>query len=218
MGLNTTTKTVNDVLTDVKRTFGDESAVQVSDADIIRWINVAQREILITNRILRATGTTDITAGVSTYQMIALKIVSIQSIHYKGRKLQNRSFQEAEEYIQKQDPLLTVNSDPILWYEWGGTINLYPVPTDTVVGGLVVYYIKEPTLLTVAADLLSVPDSYYESVVRYVMARAYELDEDTEGIQLKMGAFTAGLNSLSDQETDANNDVYPRITVLAEDM
>ena len=218
MGLNTTTKLVSDIVTDVRRTFGDESAIQVSDADIIRWVNSAQREILITNKILRAVGTTDVVSGQSEYNLAGLSVVSIQSIHYLGRKLDYRSFNEAEEYVQRLDPLKTSTGDPVMWFEWGGTINLYPVPDTSSVAALTIYYIKEPIPLTIIANPLSVPDSYYETVLQFVMAKAYELDEDTQNATAKYGQFTAGLNSRSDSEAMPNQDTYPRITIREEDM
>ena len=218
MGLNTTTKLVSDVVTDVRRTFGDEASIQITDADIIRWVNSAQREILIQNKILRAVGTTDVTAGQSEYNLASLNVVSIQSIHLSGRKLEYRSFNEAEEYVQRQDPLKKVSSDPTMWFEWGGTINLYPIPDTTVVAGLTVYYIKDPIMLALVTDALSVPDSYYETVLQFVMAKAYELDEDTQNATTKYGQFTARLNTLADAEAYPNQDTYPRISIREEDM
>ena len=218
MGLNTTTKLVSDVATDIRRTFGDESSVQVTDDDILRWVNSAQREILIANKILRAVGTTDITAGQSEYTLDALKIVSIQSIHYLGRKLDYRSFNEAEEYVQRYDPLKEITGDPIMWFEWGGVINLYPVPSSTKVGGLTVYYIGEPDLLVGMASLLSVPDSYYENILQFVLSKAYELDEDASNSAAKLNQFNQSLLSSADDVNYTNNDFYPRISVRDEDM
>src|SRR5215471_12265797 len=160
MGLNTTTKTVQDVVSDTRRTFGDEASVQISDDDILRWINTAQREILISNRILKAIGTTDVVGGQSEYNLSDLSIVTIQSIHWNGRKLEWRSFQDAEEYIMSTDPQKTYISDPILWYEWGGIINLYPVPQSNLTAGLKIYYIKEPPTAVIDGPLI-VPDAYY---------------------------------------------------------
>lgn len=217
MGLYTTSKTVQDVLTEVKRTFGDESAVQITDDDILRWINAAQREILINNRILKATGTTDVTGGVSEYDFSTLKVVSIQSIQFKGRKLEYKSFQEAEEYVTSEDPLNTLEGDPILWYEWGGMIHLYPVPADDEVGALKVYYIKEPDKITSVSATLAVPDSYYENIIQFVMAKAYELDEDNENSNYKLGQFNERLGTLSEQDSMPNQSTYPRITILDED-
>ena len=218
MGLNTISHTASDVITEVKRTFGDEAGIQVTDADLIRWINSAQREILVTNQILKAVGTTDVTGGVSEYSLDGLNIVTIQSIHYNGRRLEYRTFQEAEEYITSADPQKVVAGEPILWYEWGGMINLYPVPSLDAPQALKIYYIKEPASITASNNTLSVPDKYYENIVQYVLARAYELDEDNENSQFKLGQFNQRLDALSEQENAQGTDTYPRITVLEEDM
>src|SRR4030095_196650 len=217
MGLNTTTKRVQDIVTDTRRTFGDEASVQISDDDILRWINTAQREILISNRILKSIGTTDVVANQSEYSLSNLNVVTIQSIHYGGRKLEWRSFQDAEEYIMTSDPLKMLSSDPLMWYEWGGVINLYPVPQTSVTGGLKIYYIKEPTPAVIDGALI-VPDAYYENVLQFVLSKAYELDEDSENSQFKLGQFTDRLATLSEQENTPEIDTYPRITILAEDM
>lgn len=216
MGLNTITRTVQDVIDDVKRTFGDEANVQVSDNDIIRWINSAQREIITQNPILRAVATSDITGGVSEYALSELNILSIQSIQYKGRKLQAMSFQEAEEYIMENDPDKVSTGFPIIWYEWAGTINLWPVPQDTIVGGLKVYYVKMPDNIGQEHDL-QVPDLYYENIVQFVLSKAYELDEDTENSNFKIGQFNERMNTLAEKESTFQNDTYPRITILDED-
>lgn len=215
MGL--ATKTVQDVFTDVKRTFGDEASIQITDADIIRWINAAQREILVQNRILRTTGTTDVVANQSEYLLQGLDIVAIQSIHFNGRRLEPKSFQEAEEYIVTGDPTTTQTGDPALWYEWGGVINLYPVPDKDSAAGLKIYYIKEPPKITDPGDILAVPNSYYENVLQFVMAKAYELDEDNENANFKLGQFTQRLGDLAEQENQPSQYTYPRITVLPED-
>lgn len=218
MGLFTTSKLVSDLIKDVTVQFGDEANIQINNSDIIRWANSAQREILISNRILRTTGTTDITAGVSEYTLDGLNVVAIQSIHYLGRKLVNRSFNDAEEFIQKNDPLKTATGDPSMWFEWGGTINLYPTPTVDAVAGLIVYYIKEPDKLISSTDILSVPDSYYESVLEFVLMKAYESDDDAASVQAKLGQFNQRLSVLSEQETSPAQDTYPLISIRYEDM
>lgn len=44
-GFFPSTYTVQDVLTEIKRTFGDEAGVQITDADIYRWIDRGQIEL-----------------------------------------------------------------------------------------------------------------------------------------------------------------------------
>lgn len=220
MPLNVSTYLVSDVLNEVRRTFGDESSVQITDIDIIRWINAAQREILAKNKVLKAVGTTAITQGVSEYSLTGLNVYQIQSIHYQGQKLEYRSFQDAEEYILSDDPSKTTSGSPILWYEWGGTINLWPVPDTTDPAGLKVYYIKEPTRLssTNTAQVLDVPDIYFENVLQFVLAKAYELDEDQENSQYKLAQFTSRIEGIAGQEQSPEQDTYPRISIREEDM
>lgn len=217
MGFNLTTKTAQDIVRDVKRIFGDEANVQISDDDIVRWINGAQREILISNKILKTVGTTDTVANQGAYSLASLDIATIQSIHFKGLKLEWLSFQDAEEYVMASDPSKTLTADPFMWYEWGGVINLYPIPQYGEVGALTIYYIKDPREITIN-DTLTVPDRYYRSVLQYCLSQAYELDEDPENSNFKLSQFNERLDILSEEQNTPETDTYPRITVLAEDL
>lgn len=218
MGLHTASKTVQNVATDIRRTFGDEASVQVTDADIIRWTNSAQQEINLANKILRAAATADVAANDSTYTLDPLGIVSIVSIHYNGVKLTASTFQDAEEYIMASDPLKQNSSDPTMWYEWAGIINLYPVPAADAPGSLTIYYIKEAPVLASLTDALVVPDTYYENVLQYVLSKAYEMDENSPEANYKLGQFASRLTELADQEYSNQSAYYPRITILPEDM
>ena len=217
-GLYFTSKTAWDVKKDVTRTFGDEADIQISESDIFRWINTAQREILINNRVIKSIGRTDATAGVSEYDLSSLEIISIQSIRFKNRKLVYRSFNEAEEHILKHEHLDAHNGDPTLWFEWAGIVNIWPVPQETIEDGLVVYYVKEPQRISSTSDRLSLPDSYYETILQFVMSKAYELDEDMPNHNFKLNEFKERIGILAEQDADNSQDFYPRITIREEDM
>lgn len=179
MTLAPRTLKVSDIAASIKRTFGDESAVQVTDDDIFRWVNAAQREILTNNKILKAVGITDLTANLAEYSFPSQNIQEVQAIHVNGRKIDYRSFQEAEDYIIANDPNRTNTGNPSVWYEWGGTFYLYPIPSSSTTGGIKIYYVDSPAVITKLTDLLSVPDSFFNRVVEYCLAQAYEMDEDT---------------------------------------
>lgn len=217
-GLYFTSKTAGDIKKDVERTFGDEADIQISESDIFRWINTAQREILIHNRVIKSIARTFIMSGVSEYDLAGLEIIAIQSIHFKGRKIRYLSFNDAEEHIQKCDPELTQTGDPNIWYEWAGLINLYPVPTEDIDEGLAIYYVKEPNKISSTDDKLALPDSYYENILQFVMSKAYELDEDMENHNIKIKEFNARIGILAEQDSDNSQDFYPRITIREEDM
>jgi hypothetical protein len=56
--------------------------------------------------------------------------------------------------------------------------------------------------VTSVADLLGVPDRYYDRVCEYCMAKAYELDEDWQGHTVQAQKFEDKL--LEDTNADKN--------------
>jgi hypothetical protein len=209
--LNAATHTVSEVITAVKRQFGDESGVQIDDSDIIRWINEAQEVISNKNKVLKAKSTTSSVANQSSYSFPAQNIQQVESIHYDGQRIPNMTFAEAEEYVFKADPTASLKGMPIIWYEWAGTFTFWPAPDD--VNDIDVYYTRRPVAVT-SASTLDVPDKYYPDIVRYVLQQAYELDEDPQNSQLKQKQFENSLNELSDEERTAANMTYSTIVVL----
>lgn len=205
-------RTVQNVMTVVKRQFGDESGVQLEDSDVINWVNDAQDTIVNRNRVLKAKSTTAITAGQSTVTFPDLRIIQIESVHYNGRILPNMSFVEAEQKISTSDPQSSESGTPLFWYEWAGTMTLWPTPNAE--GSLDLYYSAFPTRVTGATDPLSLPDKYFEDICRYVMQQVYEMDQDWQGSQAKQQQFDASVNDLGEEERTSQHATYDSIVVM----
>jgi hypothetical protein len=61
---------VQDVANRVRRTFGDDGGVQVTDDDILRWVNDAQLQISTDNEeLLETVATADIIQGQADYSI-----------------------------------------------------------------------------------------------------------------------------------------------------
>lgn len=216
MGIRPTTKTASHIITAVKRQFGDEAGIQITDDDIYRWINEAQREILAVNKTFKAKAVTDITAGVFEYTFPSEPILDIQSIWVNGARIKFKSFQEFEEYVQNNDSLRNATGTPELWTEWAGSFIFWPTPQQDVVGGITIYFTKGASEVADSNDQLSVPDQYLNRVLEYCMAQAHELDEDYQASEYKLRQFTEGLG-IQDNTTLPSQTYYPTITVLEDD-
>jgi hypothetical protein len=210
MSYSAPTRLVSEVITAVQRQFGDEAGVQVDPNDIIRWINDAQDVIVAKNKVLKAKSTSSSVVGQAAYTFPSDNIYQVESIHYKGYRVPNMSFPEAEEHIFSADPLNVVNGDPQIWYEWAGTFTFWPTPST--VENIDLYYTQRPARVTSTVDTLVVPDKYYQDVVRYVLQQAYELDEDMANSQVKAQQFEDSLNNMSEEDRTAQNMTYSVIT------
>ena len=202
------TRTVLEVQQSVKRSFGDESGVQLSDTDIIRWINDAADEIVKRNRILKAAATVQSVVGQQDYSFPSQGILQIEALHYAGVRLPNMAFAQAEEQVIGQAD----TGEPILWYEWGGKFSFYPVPPTSQI--ISIYYTRAPNRVSLSTDSIPVSDKYYNDVVRYVLQQAYEMQEDPQMSQIKGQQFDASLAAMGEEEREAQNMTYPSVTIL----
>ena len=184
---------VSEIATRVKRQFGDEAGAQITDADIMRWINDAQREIAANNDLLQATATSNIVAGTDQYNL-PTDVLTLRSVRYNGRRLALMTADEAANYVN-QDTAKS-SGEPTAYSLWGLKIDLYPTPAAALVGGLSVAYTKIPTQVTALGDTPELPQQYHGRIVEYCLAQAHELDDNMESYQAKMNQFQDGMDRM----------------------
>lgn len=203
----------------VKRQFGDESSVQLTDDDIVRWTNDAMREIAQQNEsVLETIATAPITVGVSEYSLPS-NILQLRALRYNNRKLEVLTLQEAEKHIVNfENPDSYQTGTPIYAWIYANTITLYPTPDKSDADNLKIFYTRIPTQVSVDADIPELHVKYHARIVEYVLQQAYEMDEDWVGAGNKSAQFTAGLNTLKESESWTEKDTYPMITIMSEDI
>lgn len=206
---------VQDVVTRVKRIFGDEAGVQVTDEDIIRWINDAQEQIAVDNEgLVETKAVTDVIKGTAEYDLPA-DLSVLRSLKFKARRVNYMSFAEFTEYLDGHSE--ESSGTPEAFMVWNNKITLYPVPSEDATGALVIYYVKHPPPVANLADPLFVPVQYHNAVVKFCLKEAYELDEDFQKSQTKKNEFDHEVMKLNDRNKWGSQEYYPRITVLPED-
>lgn len=215
------TLNVGDVANRVKRTFGDEGGIQITDSDIIQWVNDGQLQISVDNEdLLETVGSASIVANQADYA-VPTNLNVLRSLMYDNRRLRALSFAEFNEYLDGFKKPTNENpfgaGTPEVFMVYGGTITLFPAPANALTDGLRLYYSRHPDSVGTLADSLTVPERYHTAVMEYCLKRAYELDENAEMTVLKKGEYDAAIQKLKGQEKSTSNEYYPRITTLPED-
>ena len=206
----------------IKRQFGDESGVQVTDDDIIRWINAAQRQIVLQNEsLLEVTSVTDTVIGEQTYTL-PVDLLKLRGIQYRSSdtqpyyRLKGYSLAEFNEKIDGWDGT-TDSSDPICYTIYANEIQLFPVPSTAVTAALKVYYNRQPVTVVTTADTPELPLLYHDTIVKYCLQQAYEMDEDWDAVGNKAQEVDREINLLRGKQDWKVQEFYETITVLNED-
>lgn len=201
---------------EVKRQFGDTGNVQITDDHILNWINNGQRSISATNPFLEKVFTTNLLAGQATYDLNALmageRVMSYSSVRADGRKLK---FVPWQKYNEQDMPDTSTSTDGAeIFTEYASVLTLSPPPSESIVNGLVVYYLAWPADLTAIGNNLTIPDRFYNALSAYVFARALELDENFEAASGQLEQHSAALAVEAGRDTMSPTDFYPTISYV----
>jgi len=78
--------------------------------------------------------------------------------------------------------------------------------------------VAQPLELDALSDTLTVPDKYFQRVVDFVLARAYQLDENWEAAQYKQQEYSIAMGMLANQQNVGQTNTYPTNTARIEDL
>lgn len=205
----------------VKRQFGDEAGAQITDSDILRWVNDAQREIAVHNDLLQTIATTTVVANEDQYPLPP-DVLTLRSVRFGGRKLAHLSQGEVSNFIQSSGAGAGSESTgtPTHYSSWGLKIDLYPTPASanlTAGEKLQIYYTRQPTPMASLVETPELPLQYHNRIVEYCIAQSHELDDNAESYKQKMQQFKEGVDQLKYID-NAEQDVYSSISVSLADV
>ena len=214
---------VSDVKTRVKRTFGDEAGVQVTDADIVRWINDGQRAIARQNEsILEKVATQNATLDEDEYALPA-DLLILHSVTFKAsgelsyHHLKGLKRQDFDAFIDGWDGTELSSGSPTVYTIFANKLYLFPRPDAASTNGIKIYYTRKPTDIANDGDSLDVPELYHEAILNYCLKQAYEVDEDWTAVGNKSSEIQSDLRTLRDREEWNSREFYPVIHVMPED-
>lgn len=214
---------LSDVKIRVKRTFGDESAVQVTDDDITRWANDAQRYIVLNNDdILQKSAVLSSVVGQQDYAL-PTDLLNLISVHYRVQDalsyfhMTYHSFAQFDSAIDGWDGLVYGSGQPSIYTVFENVLKIFPVPAIDSVDGIKYYYNRKPTDLVSDSDSIDLPIEYHNAVVAYCMSQAYELDENYEASGAKYNQVDRDLATGRKRDKRAAQEKYQTITTLPED-
>ena len=216
--------TVSDIVTRVQRSFGDESAVQVTEADILRWINDAQREAVMQHEgLLMKEGYENTVAGQAEYDLPTDCFVlnhlgykdSTSGSYYPVRFLPLQAMNEYAGGWDGND--YSAGYPQVFTKDTNDKFILFPRPDKAITNGIKLTYSRYPVDLTSSSDSIDLPHYYHSYVEHFCMMKAYEMDEDWESADKKAALLQSTLDFNNNRESWFGRETYPAVTPILED-
>lgn len=214
---------VNDILERVKRQFGDESGVQVQDADIIRWINDAQNEAVMQHPgLFMASSLVDVTTGVSTITL-PTTLLDLQTVEFRTvstdpfQALKYSTTHQLDEYSPGWKENSALGTPDSYTRGTSGTLILIPTPDASSIQGLRLNYSRYAVPIDDVTDPLGLPEYYHPYIQEFCLMKAYEMDEEWEVADRKAAYVQSTLDFNSSRESWFGKEVYPSVTPSNED-
>lgn len=213
MGYAAPTKTWGDVVANVRRSFGDESGVQLEEGDLLRWINQGQYEIARQNKILKAKGVSTTMPGQSSYTLsLGKPIMQIESVRCGDRRLVPTEFTTIDANLEEYPS--TATGEPRLWYRWGDEVVIWPTPAAAE--QLSIYFTAAPAAKTSydANKLLEITDEYFLPLIDFCMAKAHEMDDNPQSQEVSIKQYADRMTSMNDEERGGQSLTFQTINLV----
>ena len=182
--------TVSSLITKIQAKINETSVLFFTSANLIAWIDEAQKYIVREAEILLQGSST--TTAVSSTQNYALPsdFLYFVRLTYDGYKLFQINFNEIDE--AEFDETLDVGL-PTNYYIFNDQFYLYPTPNNTKT--IKLWYYKSPTTLTLSTNSLEINSMWDDIVVAYALYCAKIKDDEYEMADYLMQECNAKLLS-----------------------
>ena len=198
----------------VKRQFGDTSGAQITDEDIIDWINQGMVDIVRRTECLVSHRQASVVQNDPSYTLPP-DVLFIQRVTLDGNTLASTS-QQSIDYLGRDTDNAGAGT-PYTYFLSGNVINLYPKPSVDGNDNLDIFYVRMPTEVAVDNDVPEIPLFMHEDIIRYCLARAKELDDDLEGAAALGQEYDSRMNNALFEIKGQPADSYPSVRVLPGD-
>src|ERR1700750_3164233 len=134
---------VSELVTAVQRQFGDDSGVQITRTDILRWINQAGIDIVRKTGCVQDHKQADAIATDGSYSLPD-DFIAVRRVTFADVVLLPTTLDVADQDWMSRDVVPTGTGTPQNYYIWNNIIYLYPAPASNQTGALDIFYIRTP--------------------------------------------------------------------------
>jgi len=164
----TSSTTAGTIITNVRSYLQESTADTWSDAELLVWLNDGQIDIAARSRCLE--GTADISLVASTHEYsIVSNYIDIVRVVYTDASGIEVGLVPSE--VGGLGHNIKNIGTPRYWYQWGGKVGVYPIPSSVTTETITIYYTERPSDVA-SGDNIELPAHFDKALTLYVVGEA----------------------------------------------
>lgn len=156
----------SEIIDDTEALLSETSGDMWAPADLLQYLNDGMMDIVSRTHCMQAveniSGVTSQTAYTMTNDFIKI-VAACYAVSGATKGLTKGNMWSVGNVED--------SGQPVYWYEWGGSIYVYPTPDDAL-GTIVVYYVENPGII-LSGTTVPTPHVYDKALTLYIVAQAY---------------------------------------------
>jgi len=207
---------VGELVTAVQRQFGDDSGVQITRPDIVRWINQAGIDIARKTECVQDHKQADSVSGDGSYSL-PTDFIRMRRVTFNDKVIPSTTLDIADQDWMSRDIPSGVQGTPQYYYIWNSVLYLYPKPSQSSSGNLDIYYVRTPAAVSADEDIPEIPAKYHEFIVRYCLSKAKELNDEYDVARTVKVDYESDILDVKDEIARPNSRSYNAVRLLPGD-
>jgi len=179
----TSSTTAATIIDRVEARLNDSDNRMWSAGDLLTWLNEGMLDIAMRTHCMEATETETLVAdtieyALSSFDNAVSNYITIKAVHYIDSDSKAWALTKGSPQSVGQAGEDTDTATPAYWYEWNGSVGVYP-PLSAIDGTtaetIKAYYIELPPAIASSANI-TIPHIYEPALIYYMLAQAYLRD------------------------------------------
>lgn len=195
---------ITEVIRKAGRRFGDTNNVLIEEQDFLDWINEAQLEICRETGIL--TTSTSVAANLFPWALPST-LIEVTRVLYNSTPINKI---EVETIDDLGINVSNYSDGPLYFYILNGSMYLFPPANASDTTSISIQYANTPTTIASTATALAVPVMYHEDIVKFLVMRCHEMNQNYRAQEIAYNEFKANIGLRLDEKS-IRDDSYPTI-------
>ena len=201
----TTSSTLASSIVDRAEVFLNDSDNRFwKEGELLQWLNDGMVDIAVRSQCMQETTTVALSTNTIEYSLSGVSYLAVKAVMYSNASSAVKGLirgNPADVGRVPEDFLAASKRIPTYWYEWGGSLGIFPALASVTTESVILYYDKRPDAIGLT-DYVTTPAEYDTALVYFIVAQAWMKEMKLSKYLQTISLYDAEMNRIRQDLND----------------